>query len=178
VVVGVFNVMRMLVADPDQPLMWFTKIFLVPFFCVHYGIFTAVHGAFIFSIFGEHTARRGMIPNVATVIAAVRANGIGLAVLVLFLSHAVSFVWNYLLGGEFRNVSLGLLMFQPYARVMVLHIVILAGGAAATALGQPVAAVVVLVGIKTALDLAAHQRERAKLAGTARASPLGQVSSA
>ncbi len=137
---------------------------------VHYGIFTTVHGAFIFAMFGEGAARH-LTPSVATVSAAVRANGIGLAVLALVASHAVSFVWNCLIGGEFRNVSLGRLMVQPYERVVVLHIVIIAGGAAAAARGSPLAALVVLVGIKTTLDVAAHNRERATLGGRSMTQP-------
>jgi len=166
VVVGVFNVLRILFADPGQPVLWIAKALMVPFFCVHYGLFTTVHGVFIFAMFGEGAARH-LTPSVATVSAAVRANGIGFAVLALVASHAVSFVWNYLIGGEFRNVSLGRLMVQPYERVVVLHIVIIAGGAAAAALGSPLAALVVLVGIKTTLDVAAHNRERATLGGGA-----------
>jgi hypothetical protein len=166
VFVGVFNVLRMLFADPGQPLLWFAKLFMVPFFCVHYGLFTTVHGAFIFDLFGDSTVRQshGLMPSVATVSAAVLANGVNFAVFVLFMSHFVSFVWNYFLGGEFRNVSLDVLMARPYQRVVVLHLVIIGGGAAVAALGSPLAAVAVLVGVKTTLDLAAHKRERARLA--------------
>jgi hypothetical protein len=166
VVVGVFNVLRILFADPDQPLLRLAKLFLVPLFCVLYGLFTMVHAAFIFAIFADITAghTHSLLPSVATVIAAVPANGAGFAVVALIVSHAVSFVWNYLLGGEFRNVSLGTLMAQPFERVLVLQLVILGGGVAAVALGSPPAAVAVLVCIKTALDVAAHNRERTKLA--------------
>jgi hypothetical protein len=167
-IVGLFNVLRMLFADPDQRLMWFAKVFMVPFFCLHYGLFTTVHGAFIFTIFGDSTVSHshGLLPGVAMVSAAVRANGANFAVLALFMSHFVSFVWNYMLGGEYRNVSLPVLMAQPYQRVLVLHLVILLGGLAAQLLGSPMYAVAVLVAIKTALDVAAHNRERAKLGAT------------
>jgi hypothetical protein len=49
-------------------------------------------------------------------------------------------------------------MKQPYARVIVLHLVILGGGAAAVALGEPLAALVMLVVLKTAVDVVAHRR--------------------
>ena len=51
VIVGLLNVARMVAAAPDDPLQWGAKLFLVPFFCVHYGMFTAVHGAFVFGLF-------------------------------------------------------------------------------------------------------------------------------
>ena len=43
VVVGVFNVLRILFADPhppQPPLPRFGRAFLVAFFCLHYGLFT------------------------------------------------------------------------------------------------------------------------------------------
>src|SRR5438067_13751016 len=45
VIVGGFNVLRMLWAQPDNPLIWVAKAGMIPFFIVHYGMFTTVHGA-------------------------------------------------------------------------------------------------------------------------------------
>jgi hypothetical protein len=52
VVVGGFNVLRMLAAQPKSEVMWASKLFLIPFFCVHYGMFTFVHGMFVLALFG------------------------------------------------------------------------------------------------------------------------------
>jgi hypothetical protein len=49
--------------------------------------------------------------------------------------------------------------------VVVLHLTVLLGGFLVMALGAPVAAIVLLVGIKTAIDLGAHLRERVKFGG-------------
>ena len=43
VVVGGFNVLRMLSARPRDGVRWVAKAFLVPFFVVHFGLFTATH---------------------------------------------------------------------------------------------------------------------------------------
>ena len=163
VTAGAFNVLRMLAARPDITALWVAKAFLIPFFCFHYGMFTAVHGAFVFAIFGPHSGVPGLFPTVSAVRSAIHDNGIEFAVLALVMSHAVSFVWNYMLGGEFRRVMPTTLMMQPYQRVMVLHLVIILGAAATLALGSPLAALVVLVVVKTAIDVVAHTRERAKL---------------
>jgi hypothetical protein len=104
-----------------------------------------------------------LFPSVATVRAAVHDNGIDFAVFALFMSHAVSFIWNFIMGGEFRRVNPALLMVQPYQRVMVLHLVIVAGGAATVALGSPLAALVVLVLLKTAIDVGMHGRVRGQM---------------
>ena len=52
VVVGVFNVFKMLVASPTSPGQWVAKLGMIPFFCFHYGMFTLVHGIFVFVLFG------------------------------------------------------------------------------------------------------------------------------
>jgi len=166
VVVGAVNVLRMLVARPRDVGADLGKVFLVPFFVFHYGMFTFVHGVFVLELFGPGPARG--LPGPAAFVAAVGAAGVWYGVLAMAASHGFSFVHNYLLGGEYRNASLQALMARPYGRVMVLHVTILAGGFLAKAMGAPVAALVVLVALKTALDLRAHLAERRKL-GTAAA---------
>jgi len=165
VIVGGFNVLRMLTADPQDPIRWLGKAFLIPFFCVHFGGFTFVHGVFVFAMFGGPAYAHQFFPGVAGVFAAIRQTGIGFAVLGLILSHGVSFVGNYLLSGEYRRASLQQLMSQPYGRVMVMHFVILGGGFLVVALHSPVPALVVLVLLKIAVDVRAHRAERRRLGG-------------
>ena len=165
VIVGGFNVLRMLTANPDSPVSWLGKAFFIPFFCVHFGGFTFVHGVFVFAMFGGPAYAHHFGPSVPVVLSAIRETGIGLGVLGLVLSHGVSFVGNYLLGGEYRRASLPQLMNQPYGRVMVMHVVLLIGGWVVMLMHSPVPALVLLVAIKTAIDLRAHRAERRRLAG-------------
>ncbi|HTT69046.1 MAG TPA: DUF6498-containing protein [Gemmatimonadales bacterium] len=161
VVVGVFNVLRMLVASPKDVAADAAKVFFIPFFMFHYGMFTMVHGIFVMALFGPGGGR--FSPSPAAFLAAVRGAGIGYGALAILLSHGFSFVHNYLASGEFRRASLPQLMAQPYARVMVLHVTILLGGFAAKAMGAPVAALLLLIALKTLIDLRAHLAERKKL---------------
>jgi hypothetical protein len=176
VIVGAFNVLRLIACRPDNPVVWVGKAFLVPFFMVHYGGFTTVHGALVMAMFSGRTA--GIDPTHPTgILAAIREQDIGYAVLALALSHGVSFVHNFLLGGEFRRVSPAELMMRPYARVMVLHLTILAGGFLVLALHSPLPALVMLIALKTAIDLGAHVTERKKLGGgTGSGSPASSQS--
>lgn len=157
VIVGAFNVLRMLWAQPDNPLMWVAKAGMIPFFVVHYGIFTTVHGVFVLTLFGG-VHERGF-PGPTAFFHAVQGAGIWPAALALAASHGVSFAFNYIRGGEYRTAQLAKLMARPYGRVMVLHVVILGGGFLVQALGAPVAAIALLVVLKTGLDLAGHVRE-------------------
>ena len=160
VVVGVFNILRMAVAEPRNIAANAGKLFLIPFFTVHYGMFTFVHGMFVLALFGPG----GPSMSPAALLAAVRAAGIGYGVLAIALSHGFSFVHNYLGSGEYQRTSTSALMAQPYARVVVLHITILAGGFLTQAVGAPALALVVLIAAKTGIDLRAHLAERRKWA--------------
>jgi hypothetical protein len=55
-------------------------------------------------------------------------------------------------------------MGQPYVRVFVMHITILGGGFLSMALGSPAALLLVLVLLKTAVDVKFHLREHKKAA--------------
>ena len=166
VVIGAFNVLKMAFASPKDLASDLIKVFLIPFFIVHYGMFAFVHGMIIMSFFG-HAGR--FSPGPAAFAAALRDAGVGWGVVAIVVSHGFSFFQNYWMSGEYRNASPQVLMAQPYARVVVLHVAILIGGFGAVAMGSPVVALVVLVALKTAIDLKAHLAERRKLGEAAAA---------
>ena len=66
VIVGIFNVLKMLFCQPEKPEKWAGKLAAIPFFCVHYGIFTTVHGLFIFLLFGGMMAEDTFFPDLST----------------------------------------------------------------------------------------------------------------
>ena len=162
VIIGVFFLLRMLCLDPRDMTLWAAKLFMVPFFCVHYGMFTAGHGIFVFSLLG---GKRYDVQGFALLEPATRAAsefGLWLPLAVLFASHLFSFGWNYLWRGEFRTAQLSRLMTEPYKRIIVLHVAIILGGFGAMALGSPVWALLVLLALKIALDFKAHVKEHSK----------------
>jgi hypothetical protein len=162
VMVGAFNVLRMVWAQPGGVVGLAMKLFMIPFFCLHYGMFTFVHGIFVVSLFGPPHAGQSLA--LATLVDAVRSAHIGYALIFMLANHLFSFLHDYLGRGEFRRTFLPLLMVQPYTRVMLLHVTILLGGFLVLMLGAPIAALVFLVVLKTGIDLRAHQVERRKLA--------------
>ncbi len=170
-VVGLFTIAKMVTARPTGGGGAWSSIVLVPFFVVHYGLFWSVHGTFVGLLFGSGAfggafgagatsspsfgpfADLPVLPAYLTV-----------PVLALFASHGVSFVTNYLRRGEDRALTPRELMAQPYGRVVLLHVTILAGGFAAVLLGGSVVALVLLVALKTAVDVRAHLREHGRAA--------------
>ena len=136
------------------------------FFLVHYGLFWVVHGIFVFALpafagLGRADDFTAFGPPAATGIdgSAVAWGAIGLAV-----SHGISFVLNYLGRGEYRKVSPLEQMSRPYSRLVVLHLAILFGAFVSMTIGSPIGALLVLVLLKTAIDVALHRREHSGLA--------------
>jgi len=127
------------------------------FFAIHYGIFTLVHGTFVVALFAQ--AGSGMMGLADTLPLLLFPEGLLWGLIGLVASHLLSFVVNFLGGGEYRRMTPEALMAQPYGRVVVLHLTILLGGGAAMLLNDPAWALVVLVLLKLVLDLRAHLAE-------------------
>jgi hypothetical protein len=192
VLTGAFNVLRMAAArgtivpksvnlptDQVPPflnpaamgnLSALAKLFFIPFFIIHYGIFTLVHGVFIFALFGGgQLTPTG--PGSFTIdhpfqnLHNVLPEGIFIVLLGMIASHGISFVKNFIQNGEYRQANVQQLMMQPYSRVVVLHLTIILGGAAVMITGSNQAAVAALVLFKIVVDLFAHISERRKFAG-------------
>ncbi|MEI6518882.1 MAG: DUF6498-containing protein [bacterium] len=159
VINGVFNVIRMITAKNGGWL----KLFIVPFFCFHYGMFCFVHGVFVFAIFGSGmfgttSGATGHLVdsyldgsfwhNIFQV-----SNGIGWALLMLIVNSGMTMVRDYFNNGEYKRADIGKLMSEPYGRVVQLHIALIAGGFLTIATGSAKITVVILVFAKLLLDL-------------------------
>jgi hypothetical protein len=164
VVIGLANALRMLLVDPGDITLWIAKVFMLPFFCLHYGFFTAVHGKLVFGIFGGREYGRldyGWLPFHAATLA-VEKYDLWLPLAALAGSHLISFCWDYILRGGYQRAALTELMGRPYNRVFVLHLTIIFGGWGVMLLGSPVWALIFLVTLKIALDFKIHLRHAAK----------------
>lgn len=159
VIIGVSNVLKMLLSSPGSAGQWVAKFFMIPFFCVHYGMFTLVHGIFILVFFGGYAQQGSIMPGVKDIFGLIGSLQIGGAVLALILSHTISFVTNYIGSGEYKQASLPELMTQPYGRVVILHLTIMIGGFLMMALGSPAVGLVFLIVLKTFVDIKSHLKQ-------------------
>jgi Family of unknown function (DUF6498) len=171
-IIGFFNVFKIALARAPggsgftingRPISPSNKELRIVFFILHYGVFWTVHGVFVFAFFGLNSPS-GFFGGLGL-------RGVAVAAAALFLSHGVSFFVNFLGKEEYLTVSPDQQMMEPYSRVVVLHVTILAGGFLADALGAPLAALVLLIVLKTAIDLVAHMREHRK--AETRSQPAG-----
>jgi len=165
VIVGAFNVLKMLLASPGSVEAWVGICFNIPFFCIYYGMVTYIHGVFVVILFGGGmNAVAPLPPDPEIFWRIMRENHLGWATLSLAVSRGISFVTNYLWNGEYRRANLQQLMRQPYGRIAVLHIAILGGGLLMQTLHSPVVGLLLLVALKIFLDLLGHLAERKKFA--------------
>ena len=174
-ILGFYTILKMLTKSPRGGLP------LSLFFCLHYGGFCAGHGIFILSVLldvnveppSEHPwplllVFPQMFINVVQQVMAHAPTDWTVPFVALVISHGVSFVSNFLLAGEREQVRLSELMAAPYSRIFLLHIAIIFGGIATMAMGQPLAMLVILVLLKSGLDIKLHLREHRVLAKQAR----------
>jgi hypothetical protein len=161
-VIGFYNILKMIFvkipAAPKRGRNEFGPIppppgiryFFIPFFTIHYGGFTAAHLVFILAIFHRP------IGSALTL-------GMLWPVLGLFVSHGISFVANFLIRGERERTDLGTLMFQPYLRIGIIHAAVIVGGFYGDKLGSTLPVLVVLIGLKTVLDVVLHLWEHRRI---------------
>ena len=171
VVVGFYNVLRLILVKADKPIVHLGKLFMIPFFCIHFGGFCAGHGFFLLVFFklgggvGEffpeptwplHLVFVQLLIAVITRLWEHHPPGMEWPVLALFVSHGVSFVQNFLLGGEYRTLTVQKLMARPYTRIVILHVAIIAAAMPVMVLGSPVPLLCILVLLKIGVDLWLH----------------------
>jgi len=165
-VIGLYNVLRILAVRPEGAggALLPAKLFIAGFFTAHYGLFCAVHGMFLATLFPVPGPGGAKLAIDGVVLEMLREPGLLAAVAALVASHGASFVRNYLGRGEYRRAQLRQLMHRPYGRIVVVHVFILAGGFLAQGVAAPEAGLAVFVVLKTAIDYAMHRRERRLLA--------------
>ncbi len=159
IIIGVFNIFRLLACSPGNVRLWFAKIFLIPFFCVHYGMFTAIHGIFVIALFGHKPFKNSPLSDLNQIIHIIKSEDLIYAVLILFLSHAFSFLWNFIGQKEYAKTTPEELMTRPYGRVAILHFTIILGGFFAMAFRSATPALILLIVIKVIFDIKSHVRE-------------------
>ncbi len=154
VVIGIFNVFKMLSCSGSESFI--QRIFMTLFFSVHYGMFCFGHGTFVVDLFGDD------LDSIPAALHIITQNGLQLALIALVLSHGFSFLQNFLMRGEFRQISISEVMFSPYKRIIVLHVFIIFGGLALQTFGVTQMGLIVLAMVKIGADLMAHKIEHKK----------------
>ncbi len=170
-IVGFYNLLKIL-SKAVAPAAG-KALFMSVFFLAHYGGFCAGHGLFLIEMFDLQTqtvaipdstwfgpfAFVQLIWEAAHYILAISPTywlwGFG----AMFVSHGFSFLSNWWFGGERKATEVDQLMIEPYKRIVIMHVVIIFGGLGIQALGSPIPLLLLLIGLKIAIDLRAHLHE-------------------
>ena len=170
-IIGFSNILKMILVKVESPGKQFQKFFMIPFFCVHFGGFCAVHGFFLLTFFKIGSDLDASSPgqpwfgpliflqllySVVMQLWQSRPPGLEWPVLGLAVSHGISFVKNFLFGQEYLSLKLNDIMMRPYKRIVLMHVAILAGGMLIMMLGSPVALLCVLIFLKIGMDIWLH----------------------
>jgi hypothetical protein len=182
VVIGILNVARMMACDSGDVMQGILalanrpvpdelrenvpqiagsalKFFLIPFFVVHYGMFCYGHLMAVVGIFGDG----GISLRPGSSLFEYWQPSLWIAVAAVIASHLYSFVANYIGDSEYKRANLMLLMHRPYGRIIAMHVSIVFGAGLVMWLDSPLPMLLILILIKTILDMRLHEKERGKL---------------
>jgi hypothetical protein len=172
VIIGLLQVVKMLAASPRDmpPAGHLAKLFLVPFFTFHYGMFCFVHGVFVFAITGGAFGGKGgggpvggpleMFGSMADF-----PKPFWLALGLIGANHVQQAVQRFFLSGAWRaggGKGLQDLMGEPYKHIVVVHLGILFGAFLAVALGNAIGVLLIIVAGKFLIDLREVKRDLAE----------------
>lgn len=124
------------------------------FFTIHYGLFCMAHGLFILDIFNPgglaETGGHGLFAALRFFFHGEPWDGFYWALAGIILAQTVQTARRW---PAHSHKEIGKVMMLPYPRMLMLHVTIIFGGMLVQALGQPAAALIVLIALKTAFDL-------------------------
>ncbi len=173
-VVGFYNIIKIAAAKAESAASHLSKLFVIPFFCIHFGGFCAVHGIFLLTFLGLGNDADpldtsffsfgplifiGLLISTISAFWQTRPPGMDWLLAGLFISHGISFFQNYIMKGEYRTISMKTLMGLPYKRIVLMHVTILAGGIPIMALGSPLPLLFILLFLKIFMDIRLHLKE-------------------
>jgi len=145
-IIGFFNILKMTTAQGGEPPK--NKLFFTCFFMIHYGLFMFVHFVFLTIVLLKAFKDQGFGGGLLS--------SIRWALILLFLSYGSSFLANYIGKGEYKSASEKVLLFQPYGRIVIMHLTIFLGTVIIWLSGPSVALLVLLVFFKMIADLVSH----------------------
>jgi hypothetical protein len=160
VTIGLFAIVRLLGVPPGVDGRGRLQgIALAGFFALHYGLFHLVYLIFIVTF--ALTGMYGLADPL----------GIALGCAVFFGNHLVSYLWY-----RPRETEPPMQIFaEPYARIVPMHLTIIAGGFVTALLPGEVGSRLVLLLfllLKTGADVAAHQKKHARAAPASTPAPV------
>lgn len=155
-IIGFFNVVKMLVVGG-----W-SNLFFIPFFVIHFSGFMTGHLFFLLYIFAPGLEVSSPLSYEFWLTMSFLVDALYLAIIGLFISHGISFIYNFVLKGEYKKIKADELLLQPYGRIAIMHVSIVFIGFIALATQQSILLLILLIIVKTVTDIQAHLKVHKK----------------
>lgn len=182
VLVGVFNVVRMLIAFKGKDIpadKYFGQFVAIPLFVVVFGFALGMYAFFLGLLHKFLSFGKKDVPGIPEVIGMKLPEEILTVIVILGASHGFSTIINFVLNGEYKKVFATDMIFRPFTRLMVIHVTICASmfllfiamiliGVLTGFKDDPhgiadsiiTGSAVLIVCLKTVVDCVAHLKER------------------
>jgi hypothetical protein len=167
VIVGAFTAVRILAAG-WRSARYAESLATAVFFGLHYGLFCLVHGTFVALLFGGARVADSPADPVLLMLGRIAGDGAGVVVIAAMVVAAALDAWQAMQRVDAEDPRLiRRIAAEPYGRVVVLHLVLIAGAGIMAGLQLPSAAALLLVAFRLVYELRLLRRGRAP-AGPAR----------
>ena len=161
IIIGFFNALKMLIVtfrgerEQREGKGRNAGLFMCLFFLVHYGGFVAIQSIFVFSFFeGKNGLAIGdpfrIFKNYGTVL---DLENMGWVLVSLFFANLAYFFNNFLVRGQFHQYRTEDLFMLPYIRIVIQQFVVIIAGFFMMLLHVGMAAAVLLILFRLAIDL-------------------------
>jgi hypothetical protein len=129
IIIGIFNVFKMVQCFKHDRERNKSIVFLVPFFIFHYGFFIAVQSIFLFvivSMSGDQniTEPFHLMTNYKMVF---QTEGILEIVFILGMSQILKYIFDFIQPQKYLAFSASEIMMKPYARIFIQQFVVILG---------------------------------------------------
>lgn len=135
VIIGVINVIKMAcvtlfvkprdVWNNNGSTSMVSGLFFIIFFIVHYGFFVFIQTQIFFGVSG--IIKDSSIFTSYSKIPAVLGHDGVLLLLIFITYYTLNTLYKFFLSGEYKTISMGELMFQPYGRIFIQQFVVIVG---------------------------------------------------
>ena len=137
IIIGCFTLLKMLITglivkkdewqttggtSTKQPFWLFMLFFLV-----HYGLFVSIQMGMFFAVSGIGDEHGVTFFNFFSKWSSLLTNDAYIMLGVFIVSYAFRLITDFILTGDYKNSSLGFLMFQPYGRIFIQQVTVIVG---------------------------------------------------
>ena len=137
IIIGLFTLLKLLITGllvrpkdvwqnqgsvTKQPF-WFFMLF----FMLHYGLFVAIQMGMFFAVSGIGDQYKITFSNFFSRWPLLLNSEAYIMLGVFIISYGFRLTTDFILSGEYKNASLGYLMFQPYGRIFIQQVTVILG---------------------------------------------------